>query len=124
MTYYLVESYFHRVEHGGRSSAGVLGEHKGREKIYLHVLPIADGELGALAPRVDEDGNKQHDRLALPRNEDWWVAVAGDVSWPRVVRPKMVSHCTDVALRPRPAPLSSDDLQSLRKSGVGDVPAG
>ncbi len=89
MAYYLVESYHHVVDHK-TATRGALGEHvsrgsgaaKSSEKIYLHVIEIADAEIAKLGPRVDEDGNKQHDRLALPRNEDWWVAVEGEHAWP------------------------------------------
>ncbi|MCC6522608.1 MAG: hypothetical protein IT373_08110 [Polyangiaceae bacterium] len=123
MAYYLVESYLYSVDHGGRSSRGVVGEHKGSEKLYLHVLPLSDAELAALGPRVDEDGNKQHDRLALPRNEDWWIAVEGEAAWPKVLRPRLTSRCADLARKPTPVPLSAEELGRLRASGVGDIPA-
>ena len=121
MAFYLAESNGYSVEHGGRSSAGVLGEHKGKEKIYLHVLPVTDAEIEKLGPRVDEDGNKQHDRLALPRNEEWWIAVEGEAAWPGVHRPRITSRCTDVASKPRPVPLSAEDLDRLRKAGLKGV---
>jgi hypothetical protein len=121
MAFFVAESNSYSVDHGGRSSAGVVGEHKGKEKIYLHVLPITDAEIAQLAPRLDEDGNKQHDRLALPRNEEWWIAVEGEAAWPGVLRPRITSHCTDVAARPRPAPLSAEDVDRLRKAGVKGI---
>jgi hypothetical protein len=121
MAFYLAESNSYTVEHGGRSSAGVVGEHKGREKIYLHVLPLEDAEIARLSPRVDEDGNKQHDRLALPRNEEWWIAVDGEAPWPGVLRPRITSRCTDIATKPKPVPLSVEDLERLRKAGLVGV---
>ncbi len=63
---YLVESNDFSIEHGGQASQGVIGEHKGKEKIYLHVLQIPDAGVTRLAPRVDEHGNSQHDRLVVP----------------------------------------------------------
>jgi hypothetical protein len=118
MGYYVVESHTWSVDHAGRTSEGMIGEHKGKEKIYLHVLPVADADIGKLTVRVDEDGNKQHDRLALPGNEDWWFAVEGEAAWPGIYRPRITSRCTDVAVKPRPAPLSAEDLDRLRKAGV------
>jgi hypothetical protein len=124
MASYLVESYDHAVDHGGRRSAGVLGENKGKEKIYLHVLSISDVDIKKLTTRVDESGNKQHDRLALPRNEEWWIAVDGEVAWPKLHAPRVFSRCNLVDGAPQPAALSDADLERLRKSGVGDVPRG
>jgi hypothetical protein len=121
MAHYLVESYAFTIDFGGRSSQGVVGEYKGSEKIYLHVLEIGDADVARLATRVDDDGNKQHDRLALPR-EEWWVAVEGEVSWPKVYRPKLCSRCENVGAKPKPVPLSADDIARLKKSGVGQVP--
>src|SRR5512140_1259020 len=117
MARYLVESNDFSVEHAGRTSQGVVAEYKGKEKIYLHVLEIADADLPRFRPRVDEAGNQQHDRLALPRIEEWWVAVDGEAAWPGIYRPRMVSRCLDAAVNPRPAPLSDDDLAKLRKAG-------
>ncbi len=123
MRWYLVESYDYVVEHNDRRSEGVVAEASGSEKIYLHVIAFSDEEQKQLKPRVDEEGNQQHDRLALPRNEEWWVAVDGEAFWPRVFRPKMRSFCTDIATAPCPAPLSPDDLARLRKSGKAkDLP--
>ncbi len=114
---YLVESSDFSVDHGGQASQGVIGEHKGKEKIYLHVLQIPDADLARLAPRVDEHGNAQHDRLVLPRIDEWWFAVEGEAAWPGVYRPRLTSRCTDVATRPRPAALSDEDVERLRKAG-------
>lgn len=121
MAFYVAESHSFSVDHGGRSSEGVIGEYKGKEKIYLHVLPITDAEIAKLAVRVDEDGNKQHDRLALPGNDEWWIAVEGEAAWPGVYRPRITSRCTDVATKPRPAPLSAEDLDRLRKQGLKGI---
>ncbi len=118
MSLYVAESYGYEVHHGGRVSFGVLGEHRGSEKIYLHVVEIAAGELAQLGPREDELGNRQHDRLALPRNEEWWIAVDGEVRWPKLFRPPIRSHCSDIDTKPKPVPLADDDLERLRKAGV------
>lgn len=118
MAYYVVESHDFAVDHGGRSSQGVVGEYKGKEKIYLHVLLVSDAEIGKLAVRVDEDGNKQHDRLALPGVEEWWFAVEGEAAWPGIYRPRLTSKCADVATRPRPEPLAPEDLERLKKAGL------
>jgi hypothetical protein len=117
MARYLVESSDFSVDHGSQVSQGVIGEHKGKEKIYLHVLEVADAELTKLSPRVDEHGNTQSDRLTLPRVEEWWFAVEGEAAWPGIYRPRLTSHCTDVATKPRPAPLADEDVARLRKAG-------
>jgi hypothetical protein len=122
MLWTIAESYDFEVQHRGRQSLGVVADHAGREKLYLHVLELGDDDLGALGPRVDEDGNRQHDRLALPRNEEWWIAVEGEAFWPKLVRPKLRSCCTYVATKPRPAALSADDLARLRAAGVAGLP--
>ncbi|MEZ4295853.1 MAG: hypothetical protein R3B70_12825 [Polyangiaceae bacterium] len=121
MSLYVVESYDFSVEHGGRDSQGVVGENKGSEKIYLHVLPLTDAELKKLAVRVDENGNKQSDRLALPGRDDFWVAVEGEVFWPKLYRPRISSHCTDLDTKPTPVPLSEEDIDRLRKSGAQGI---
>lgn len=118
MTFYVCESYEPFVDHGGRESQGALGENKGSEKIYLHVLPLSDAEIKKLAVRVDENGNRQSDRLALPGRDDFWIAVEGEVAWPKIYRPRITSRCEDIATKPRPAPLSAEDLDRLRKAGV------
>src|SRR5512141_1700806 len=106
MALYLTESHQFSVDHGARASQGVIGEYKGKEKIYLHVLEVTDAEIAKLAVRVDEDGNEQHDRLALPGVEEWWFAVEGEAAWPGVYRPRLTSRCENVATKPRPVPLA------------------
>lgn len=123
MARYLVESHEHTVEHGSQRTTGVLGEGPGSEKIYLHVLELTDAELAKLAFRVDDNGNRESHRLALPRNEEWWIAVEGEKAWPKIPRPKMVSRCgSDASGAPRPVALGDDDLARLKKSGAGNVP--
>lgn len=117
MARYLVESNSFSIDHAGKESQGVVGEYKGKEKIYLHVIEVDDKDLQKLSPRVDESGNKQHDRLVLPRVDEWWFAVEGEAAWPGVYRPKLTSRCADVETKPRPAPLSDEDLGRLRKAG-------
>ncbi|MBI4705732.1 MAG: hypothetical protein HY744_31960 [Deltaproteobacteria bacterium] len=119
MARYIAESYDYLVDDGVRRSEGVVGKHAGSEKLYLHVLEVADAEIAKLGPRVDEHGNKQHDRLALPRSEDWWIAVEGEATWPGTLRPPMRSQCRLVGGRPVPVPLTEVDLALLRKSGAG-----
>lgn len=119
---YLVESYLSGIDHNGRSSIGVLGDPLDRsikEKIYLHVLPVTDREIALLGPRVDDDGNKQHGRLA-PRDEiAFWIAVEGEIAWPRVLAPRIVSKCElDAKGIPRPVPLDAAALERLRKAGL------
>lgn len=119
---FLVESYLSGIDHNGRSSVGVLGEPLDRsikEKIYLHVLPLNAGELASLGPRVDDDGNKQHGRLA-PRDEiAFWIAVEGEFAWPRVLAPRVVSKCAlDAKGVPRPVALDAATLERLRKAGL------
>ncbi len=121
MSYYVVESYDFAVDHGGRASKGVVGDYKGSEKIYLHVLPLSDAEIAKLSPRVDEDGNRQHGRLALPRDEVFWIGVDGRG---RLAGDPPAAH--HVALRAgrrsaEAVPLSADDLGRLRKAGVSGV---
>ena len=121
MSYYVVESHEFSVDHNGRSSQGALGENKGSEKIYLHVLSLTDADLAKLAVRVDDNGNKQHDRLALPGRDDFWVAVEGEVAWPKIFRPRITSRCENVGTKPRPAAISEEDLERLRKAGVKGI---
>src|SRR3954468_22839232 len=102
MAFYIVESYEFSVDHGGRDSKGAIGEYKGSEKIYLHVLPVTDAELGKLKPRVDDNGNVEHARLALPGNDVWWIAVDGEVFWPKLVRPRLRSTCDLASGKPVP----------------------
>lgn len=122
MSLYVVESYEFSVEHDGRESQGVIGENKGSEKIYLHVLSLTEADLEKLAVRVDDAGNKQHDRLALPGRDDFWVAVEGEVAWPKIYRPRITSRCDNVGTKPVPAPLSAEDIERLKKAGVKGLP--
>ena len=125
MALYVCESYDHAVDHGGRASIGVLGEPLSplvKEKIYLHVLPLSDAELRRLGPRKDEDGNAQHARLALPNDDVFWIAVQGEIAYPRVFRPRVTSTCVDGPKGPAPSPLSDEDLERLRKAGIQGLP--
>jgi hypothetical protein len=119
--FYVAESTSYAVEHGGRASEGVVGDYKGREKIYLHVLPITDAEIQKLKPRVDENGNVDHARLALPDSEEWWIAIEGEAAWPKIVRPRIASRCDNIAVKPIPVPISDEDLERLRKAGVRGI---
>jgi hypothetical protein len=121
MLFYVAESHSYAVDHGGRESKGVLSEHKGKEKIYLHVLPITEPEIAKLAPRVDEHGNTDHSRLALPDVEEWWIAVEGEAAFPKLYRPRITSRCEDIDTKPKPAALSAEDLERLRKSGITGI---
>ncbi len=118
MSLYLVESYDYEVLHGSQQSTGVVGEHRGKEKLYLHILSLSDAESRERKPREDDNGNKQHDRLALPFHEEWWIAVEGEAAWPKIYRPKLTSHCQDTGVKPKPAPLGDDDLERLKKAGA------
>lgn len=90
-----------------------------KEKIYLHVLPLSEREVASLRPRVDDDGNKQHGRLAPPDETAFWVAVEGEIAWPRVLAPRVVSKCElDAKGVPRPVPLDAATLDRLRKAGL------
>ncbi len=118
MALYVTESFDYSVFHNGSYTDGVLGKGGGKEKIYLHVLEISEADTARLKPREDEHGNKQHDRLALPMNDEWWIAVEGDKVWPKTLRPKVVSHCVLQDGKPRALPLSDDELATLRKVGA------
>jgi hypothetical protein len=118
MALYVAESYDYEVHHRGQVSAGALGVGGGSEKIYLHVLEVTDDEVKQLAGRVDEDGNRQSDRLALPRNEEWWIAVSGKKAWPKIPLPKIVSRCRLEVNIPIPVPLPEQEAEALRKLGV------
>ncbi len=118
---YLVESFFHQVLHSGRTSNGVLGEGGSSERIYLHVIALTPAEIARLRPRQDDDGNKQHDRLAPPGTDEWWIATEGTKIWPKTVRPKLASRCRFEASVPAPEPLGDADLATLRKLGA-DLP--
>ncbi len=116
MPLYVVESNLSTIEQAGHDSQGVVGTGGGREKTYLHVVVITDAELKALAVRVDEHGNKQHDRLSLPDREDWWVAIEGEKRWPGTMLPRVTSRCVvDAGGRARPAPLSTEERDALTR---------
>jgi len=120
MPLYVVESSSHQiVEPGVKTPQGAVGQGGGSEKVYLHVLELDDRTVASLRPRVDENGNTQHDRLARPRDEDWWIAVEGEKVWPGTVRPRVTSRCVlDASGVPRPAPITEDELAQLRKVGA------
>lgn len=116
MPLFVVESNLYTLEHGGHDSMGVVGVGGGSEKLYLHVVPISDAELKQLTVRVDEDENKQHDRLALRGRYDWWLAVEGEKRWPGTVSPRISSRCPlDADGVPRPTPLSLAELAELER---------
>lgn len=116
MPLFVVESNLYTLEQGGHDSVGVVGTGGGSEKIYLHVVPISEAESRELAVRVDEDGNRQHDRLALPNRYDWWIAVDGEKRWPGTLSPRITSRCPpDAAGVPAPAPLSAAELGELAR---------
>ncbi len=123
MPAYIVESTFFEVVHGAQSSKGVVGEGAGSEKLYLHVLALSDAEIAKLKPRLDENGNKQSDRLALPGNDEWWIATEGTKAWPKTVRPKLVSKCAFDGGVPKPVALGGEDLATLKKLGANLPPA-
>jgi hypothetical protein len=118
MAAYIVESTFYELVHGAQISKGVVGEGPGSQKLYLHVLALEDAELKKLKARVDENGNKEHDRLALPDNDEWWIATEGTKAWPKTVRPKLVSRVAFEGGVPKPQPLSDEDRATLSKLGV------
>jgi len=99
-------------------SDGLLGSGGSSEKIYLHLIELSDADIAQLRPREDEHGNKEHDRLAEPRNEEWWIAIAGDKSWPKTMRPKVVSRCPLVDGVPKPAPITDDERRALQQAGA------
>ena len=68
---------------------------------------------------VDEDGNRQSDRLALPRNEEWWIPLQGKKSWPKTVNPAITSGCRmgEDGI-PRAQPLTDGQLAKLKKAGA------
>jgi len=47
--------------------------------------------------------------------------VEGEVAFPKLYRPRITSRCEDIGSKPRPAPLSTEDLERLRKSGVAGI---
>ena len=119
MANYLVESYDWQILHDGVMSDGKLGQGGGAESIYLHVIKVGDDAIKRLVPRVDDAGNRQSDRLALPNNEEWWIPVEGRKAWPKTVNPKICSGCamgTDGI--PRARPLSSEAEAKLKSLGA------
>jgi hypothetical protein len=121
MSFYVVESYDFQVEHGGRKSRGAGPLSAGSEKLYLHVLPLTDDEVRKLAAREDDDGNKDHARLCLPRTPEWWIALDGEVAWPGIFRPKITSRCEAADGPPRPVALSPESIAALKKAGVAGL---
>jgi len=124
MAWYIAESYDYLVDQAGRRSEGVVGApiasgRGGSEKIYLHAIELNAADIARLSAREDEHGNKQHDRLALPMNEEWWIAVEGELKWPKLGGHKVVSTCFvgDNGV-PKPSPLSPQDAARLVKAGV------
>ena len=116
---YLVESFEWRVLHDGAMSEGVAGQGGGSEAIYLHVIAVEAAEIARLVPREDEFGNRQHERLALPRNEEWWIAIEGAKVWPKTYRPKLVSRCAiDERGLPCPVALNLAGQEALTALGV------
>ena len=119
MATYVVESYDYQIFHNGVYSDGVVGDGPGRDKLYLHVIALSDDDIKQLKPRQDEHGNQQSDRLALPRNEEWWIAVAGEKKWPKIPRPRIVSHCDfDEGGAPQPQALTPFARDKLRAAGI------
>ncbi len=116
MPLYVVESYNNTIEHGGHDAHGVSGTGGGSERVFLYVIPVSDGEVARLRTRVDEDGNKQHDRLALPDRYDWWIAVDGEKVWPGTLTPKIRSRCTiDDSGVPTPAAVGDKERAELER---------
>jgi hypothetical protein len=116
---YIVESQEWQILYDGQMSDGALGQGGGPDKIYLHVIDVADDAIKRLVPRVDEHGNRESDRLALPNNDEWWIAVSGRKAWPKTFNPKLISTCEIGADGiPRAKPLSEPQLAVLKKLGV------
>lgn len=116
MALYIAESHYHTVLHGTHDCDGIVGQGGGKEKIYLHVIPITDAEIAKMGPRIDEHGNKEHDRLALPDQEDWWIAIDGEKFWPGTLNPKVRSKCSyDGSTAARPSPLTDAEIAELRR---------
>jgi len=58
-------------------------------------------------------------RLALLRNEDWWIALEGEKLWPGIPRPQITSRCSyEASGKPVPKPLDEDEIAALRKVGA------
>lgn len=132
MDKYLVESHHHEVEHRGRTSRGARAQalpqcDRRREVIYLHVLELAPAEVAKMRARIDDDGNKEHDRWALPKDHfvgvnEWWVAVEGGHAWPHYPGKPLCSTC-DFGADGVPRPRVLDAATLTRLSGLGaDLP--
>ncbi len=117
-SYFLVESSYFRVHHGGRDSQGLACTAKNGQTIYLHVIPVAEAELAKLRAKKDDAGNADHTRFALPGRDDWWIAVEGELAWPGIHRPRITSHFVETDRGPAPSPLTEAELDLLRRSGV------
>jgi hypothetical protein len=120
-SFYLVESSYFTVSHGVRESQGMLGDTKAAERIYLHVLPLTGAEVKSLRPRPDEHGNLDHTRFALRGRDDWWIAVEGEASWPKLFRPRMTSRFKETDMGPVAAPLTDAELDLLRSAGLQGI---
>ena len=59
--------------------------------------------------------------LALPDRDDFWVAVEGEVAWPKIYRPRITSRCEQVGSKPQPVAAGDEDLERLRKAGVKGI---
>ena len=90
---------------------------RGRLQPALEVgRPDAEHPLGWPLPRVDDDGNRQSDRLSLPNDDEWWIAVEGDKAYPKAINPKIFSRCVMGADGiPRPQALTDSQLAALRR---------
>ena len=119
MPKYVVESYEWQVLHDGVMSDGVVGQGGAPESIYLHVLELPEETMQKLVPRVDVHGNRESDRLALPRNEEWWIPIEGRKSWPKTVNPKVTAGCRmgEDGI-PRAQPLTDAQIAKLKKAGA------
>ena len=123
MAKYLVQSSEWELWHAGVTTQGPLGDGPGSEKIYLHVIEVSDADIAKLAARVDEHGNREHDRLALPGNEEWWIPVDGKKAYPKTFNPKIVSCAvTGSDGIPRAKALGEEELMALKKAGA-NIPA-
>ncbi len=119
MAKYLVESHDWQLFHGGATTDGALGQGGGSEKIYLHLIEVSDDDIARLVPRVDENDNRDHSRLALPNNDEWWVPVDGKKAYPKTFNPKVISRClTGGDGIPKAQPVGGADLALLKKAGA------
>ena len=119
MAKYLVESYDWQIIYGGAQSDGALGQGGSSEKIYLHVIEVDDATIKRLVPRVDEAGNRQSERLSLPNDDVWWIAVEGDKAYPKTMNPKITSRCAmGQDGIPRAQPLGDAQIAALKKAGA------